>query len=432
MSRLDKLRLRQLFSFFIPLGLSASLVTISHVVINSTLARSPNPELTIASFAIAMSVFIIAERPAFMLRQTCSALVRDRVSFRSMTKMTLWLIGFVLLFGILVAYTPIGRYMFLTIFGVQESVVNSIIDVYRILMFVTIFSALRCLYQGIIIANLKTKWITIGMVIRLVAMYLLSIYFIQSGMEIDGRTGAIIFMAGMMIEATVCYLEGRLIARKLPERIEEHRVHSMSDIFGFYRPLVYSAFIAVIVPPAINVLLSHTNKIELAIASYALAFSVAQLLVSAFTYMHQMVLTFYEQDRHSVLRFSFLLAFIPTVILAILVFTSAGPFFLTHIMGIEGQLLWATLDAMKVFMILTLVFPWVDFVNGILMLHRQTHIMVYSQTGHVVITLVVLVTGIFLVPHWNGSIGALAQSLGFVVELIIGLLAIYLLKKGGS
>ncbi|UUZ93867.1 hypothetical protein LJK87_04030 [Paenibacillus sp. P25] len=42
---------RRLLAFFIPLGISASLVTISHVIINSTLARSAHPEIIIASYA---------------------------------------------------------------------------------------------------------------------------------------------------------------------------------------------------------------------------------------------------------------------------------------------------------------------------------------------------------------------------------------------
>lgn len=84
---------RQLLSFFIPLGISSALVTISHVIINSTLARSAHPEFIIASYALPMSILGITERPAVLLRQTCSALVRDRVSFRAMSLVSLCGLG---------------------------------------------------------------------------------------------------------------------------------------------------------------------------------------------------------------------------------------------------------------------------------------------------------------------------------------------------
>ncbi len=75
---------RTLLYFFIPLGLSASLVTISHVIINSTLARAPEPAIVIASYSVAMSLFALLERCAVILRQTCSTLVRDRISYKLM------------------------------------------------------------------------------------------------------------------------------------------------------------------------------------------------------------------------------------------------------------------------------------------------------------------------------------------------------------
>ncbi|SCW59301.1 hypothetical protein SAMN04487970_101857 [Paenibacillus tianmuensis] len=42
-----RITFRQLLAFFVPLGMSASLVTISHVIINSTLARAAPPKLSL-------------------------------------------------------------------------------------------------------------------------------------------------------------------------------------------------------------------------------------------------------------------------------------------------------------------------------------------------------------------------------------------------
>ncbi|MEH6996266.1 multi antimicrobial extrusion protein MatE, partial [Neobacillus drentensis] len=63
MKKIDEnLSMKSLFIFFIPLGLSASLVTISHIIINSTLVRADNSEFILAGYAIAMSLFVITER----------------------------------------------------------------------------------------------------------------------------------------------------------------------------------------------------------------------------------------------------------------------------------------------------------------------------------------------------------------------------------
>lgn len=423
-------RFSTLFAFFIPLGVSASLVTISHVIINSTLARAAQPELIIASYAIAGSLLGITEKPAVLLRQTCSALVRDRISFKAMTRVTWVVFLWIMAIGLIVSYTPVGRWVFLYFFGVKSDQVNSVIGVYRILMFVSIFSSIRCLFHGIIIYNKKTTWLTIGMVIRLVVMYGISRYFIFTDQINSAKVGAIIFLSGMVIEAAVSVFNGTsLLKNLLPMKLENHPVKTSTHIFKFYRPLLYSSIIAVIVGPSINAILGKTNNMEMAIASFAVAGSVTNLVQSFFSYMHQIVLNYFKTDRYQVLRFALMIGFLPFLLNFTLGYTPVGPWFLENVMGIKHELMAASLRTIRIFMILNLVFPWLDFCNGVIMLKGQTKIMVWSQGANVTITLITLFICILATPGWNGMIGALAQSLGSVTELVV---VLYVLKRSSS
>ncbi|MCZ8518051.1 MULTISPECIES: multi antimicrobial extrusion protein MatE [Paenibacillus] len=416
---LERVTLRQLFAFFLPLGLSASLVTISHVIINSTLARSASPELIIASYALPMSILGITERPAVLLRQTCSALVRDRRSFRAMSLVALYVLGSVFVLGGIISYTPLGPWIFTHLFGADEAMIPGMLSVYRVLMFVSIFSGIRCLYHGIIIYNMRTKWLTIGMGIRLLGMYLLSLYFIRRGVD-SAAVGAVIFLAGMIIEASVSVWEGRsLLRRVIPAVQEGHAIAAPSQIFPFYKPLLYSSFIAVISGPAINAFLGKTSDIALAIAAFAIAGSVTQLVQSFFSYIHQIVLNFHRRDAGAVMRFTLMLSFIPGALLALLCFTPAGPWFLQNIMGVNERLMLASLSTLRIFMLMALLFPWLDFGNGLLMLRGQTKVMVWSQAANVSVTLASLFLCVMWNPGWNGAVGALAQSLGMAAELAV-------------
>lgn len=409
---------KQLLYFFLPLGISATLVTLSHVIINSTLARAADPALVISSYTIALSLLGITERPAVLLRQTCSALVRDRVSFRAMSAVSIYVFTCIVLLGLLVSYTPIGEWVFLYLFGIDKEMLTPVIHVYRILMFVSIFSGIRCLYHGLIIFNMRTKWLTIGMVIRLVAMYFMSLYFVSTGQVKSGQAGAIIFLAGMMIEAAISFWEGRSLLKKvIPEKLKDHPIESKKHIFGFYKPLLYSSGFAVIIGPAINAVLGKTSDMQLAIASFAIAGSVTNLVISFFSYIHQIVLNFYRKDADMVLRFSLVLAFIPGILIAILSYTALGPWFMTHVMGVKQDLMEASLGTLRVFMLLSLIYPWLDFTNGIIMLRGQTKTMVWSQGANMLVTLLTLGITILITPGWNAMIGALAQSLGTLAEL---------------
>lgn len=409
--------LAQMFAFFIPLGLAQSLVTISHVIINGTLTRAANPEAVIASYAVAMSLLGITERPAVLLRQTCSALVRDRISFRAVSRVAFYLLAGIVLFGALVSYTGFGKLIFGTLFGVNGEQVKPIMHVYRFAMFVSIFSGLRCLFHGIIIFNKRTFWLTIGMVVRLLAMYALSQFYIARGVD-SGQVGAVIFLFGMIIEAAVAVWEGmRLYRKELPEKKPDHPYEKPGQIFSFYRPLLYSSFIAVIIGPSINIVLGKTTDMERSIAAFALASSVCQLVLSFFSYLHQIVLNFYRTDPSTVKRFTLLMAFIPSVLLAILSFTPLGAWVMTHPLGAKELLLEESLKALRLFVLMTLAFTWLDYANGMLMLFGQTKVMIWSQASNVAVVLLTLTLCLVLAPQLNSRIGVLAQSLGVVAEL---------------
>lgn len=415
----EPLSWRRLFSFFIPLGISASLVTISHVIINRTLAFAENAEVVIASYALAMSLVTITERPSTLLRQTCSALVRDRLSFKALLKVTWIFLAFVLAIGVLIVYTPLGKWVFGSLFGIEDSMVPLVVNVYAILMFVSIFSVIRNIYQGIIITNNRTKWLTIGMAFRLAGMYSLSLYFIYSDRITSGKVGAILFLTGMIIEAAVSYSEGRNIAKKMPEKLPDHPVETRSDIFKFYKPLLFSSFIAMLIGPTINVVLGKTDGIALAISSFAIASSLLQLMLSFFTYIHQIVLNFHHIDPKRVRQFGLLTGFIPVTLLIIIAYTPISYWVLGHIMNVSGELLTQSLYTLRAFVLYALVMPWLDYSNGLILLRGQTKAMFRSQIANAICTFIVLVILLMIFPAWNGVIGALAQSIGLAAELSI-------------
>lgn len=428
----ERVRLRQLLSFFLPLGLSSTLVTISHVIINSTLARSPNPEFIIASYAIPLSFNSLTERPLALLRQTCSTLVRDRISFRAMATLSNYVLISTLLVSFFVAYTPIGEWVFRYLFGVDEALLQPIIQVYRVLMFVSIFSGLRCLYHGIIISNMRTKWLTIGMVIRLAAMYVLSLYFINRGVN-SGIVGAIIFLSGMMIESIVAMIEGRrLLKTSIPVKKENHPIETKAHIFKFYKPLLMSSFIAAVIGPGINAMLGKTVNIQLAISSFAVASSLNLLMLSFFSYLHQIVINFYNKDAQAAKRFVFVMAFIPGLLTGILGFTPLGELALSNVMGVSGELLDASLQTLRILTLYSLIFPWIDICNGYIMLLGQTKAMLRSQSMNAAVTISMLVLLVAITPGWNGMIGALAQSIGLLAEFVVLALVIRSIQRANA
>lgn len=260
---------------------------------------------------------------------------------------------------------------------------------------------------------------TISMVFRLVSMLLISWFLINQDLVNNGYVGSIIFLIGMAIEALVSTLEGRHLIKQLPERKEKHNISKGTHVLGFYRPLLLATLMAVMIQPSINATLGWSEKGEVAVAAYAVAWAVTQMFLSFTSYMHQIVMNFYRKDRSIVIRFAIFANMIPAFILTSVVFTPLGPLFLQHVMGLSGELLNESLHALKFFLLFSLIFPWVDFLHGMVMNRSETRIMAFSQGGNVIVTLTALGIMFFHFSHLGGAMGSLAISTGFFAELII-------------
>ncbi|MEH7276440.1 hypothetical protein [Neobacillus vireti] len=145
----------------------------------------------------------------------------------------------------------------------------------------------------------------------------------------------------------------------------------------------------------------------------------AQLFLSFFSYIHQIVINFYDHHESQVKKFSFVVGFIPCIMVGVFCYTPFGAFFLEYVIGINGRLLLASLQVLKVFMLMALLFPFIDYFNGLLMVYKKTKVTIYSQSAHLFFTILVLVIGIKFAAQWNGIIGALGSSVGFLAELVV-------------
>src|SRR6056297_915849 len=79
----------QLIKFFTPLAVLPIMISLTHIIINSTLARLPLPELSIAIFTVVKGITNIVNSPTIMSRQLIVSMVDDRSSYRQARKF-LW------------------------------------------------------------------------------------------------------------------------------------------------------------------------------------------------------------------------------------------------------------------------------------------------------------------------------------------------------
>lgn len=411
---------RQLCAFFIPLAFSSSLTAITHVIINGTLSRGENAAFIISCYAVAFALFGLVERPIIVFRQTSSALVKDAQSFKLLTVIFIYVLAVILLISSVIGYSFIGDWVFVHLFNADGDMVTTVSRTFQVITIVIIFSGIRAIYQGVIINHLETKWLTIGVIIRLSAMFIVASLFVLTG-NISSIAGAVIFLTGMLVECVISVWKGHRLLNKFEK---EHSRLTKLEIFQFYTPLVFYFFIQSIVVPVVYVFLAKTEQIQLGIASFALAYSISQLLLSFFMYTHQIVLQFHANQKKKLIKFMIVISIIPSSLLSLLCFTPAGFWFMQEVMGADMMLAEATLDVLKFFILKAVVFPWVDFLNGFLMLDRSTKRMLAAQVINILTVITSLFVLVYYFPELNGMNGAIAASLGELAGLgaLLGML----------
>ncbi|WP_077622507.1 hypothetical protein [Sediminibacillus massiliensis] len=406
---------RQLTAFFIPLGFSASLTSISHVIINGTLSRGEEAAYIIACYAVAFSLFGIVEKPIIVFRQTSSALVKDYNSFKKLSAVFVYVTIVMILISFMIGFTAVGDWMFIHLFNADANMVDTISLTFRWIALVIIFSGIRGIYQGVIINHHETNWLTIGVVIRLAVMFLVAFWFVSTN-RVHSMAGAAIFLTGMIVECMISAWKGHRLLLQTP--VEKESTLENAEIMPFYMPLVFYFFIQTILQPIIYVFLAQSANIELSIASFALAFAVSQLMLSFFMYTHQIVLQFYQTSKAKVIKFTILLSLIPTIMLVLMSYTPFGIWTMKVVMGADPSLSDSTLFVLQFFIVKVLVFPWVDFLNGFIMLQRRTGKMLAAQVVNLISVFVSLLALVHFFPQLNGANGAIAASVGELMGLV--------------
>ncbi|MBP1915041.1 hypothetical protein [Lederbergia galactosidilytica] len=422
----NKLTYQHLSAFFIPLALSSSLTSLTHIIINGTLSRGENATFIIACYAVAFSLFGIIERPIISLRQTSSALVKNPSSFKTITILFLQVTGIIVFISLLISYTKLGDWLFVTFFNASEDMVYTISQTFKVITLVVIFSGVRGIYQGFMINQLETKWITIGVVLRLIAMLVVAYLFIATD-RVTSMVGALIFLVGMLVEMGISVWRGQRLLRQQKDNREP--AVEKKEMLGFYTPLVFFFVIQTLLIPVVYAFLAKTNDIEVGIAAFALAYSICQLVLSFFMFTHQIVLQFYDENKEKVLRFMIIISLIPTLLLGILCLTKVGPWFMKVIMGADPSLSNVTILVLTYFLFRALLFPWVDFLNGYLMLKKRTKKMLVGQIANLVTVVICLIFFVAFFPHWNGIIGAASISVGELTGLLVVLFNVIKVSK---
>jgi hypothetical protein len=156
-----------LLSFYLPLALTSLIVLANQPLFTTTLARAPQPLLSLAVWPVIMSLLFLGRSIALSYQEAVVALLKDQESYKQLQRMA-WSVA-AILGGIffLLAFTPLSRLWFAHVAGLSPELVDQAILPTVLVAPVPLLSVLISWQRGILVHVKQTRYISQSVMISL-------------------------------------------------------------------------------------------------------------------------------------------------------------------------------------------------------------------------------------------------------------------------
>ncbi len=319
--------------FFFPLVLNVQLMSISHTIINSFLARLDDYVTALAGMSVAMIIHVFLSSPSYQNHTITLVQARGRKSTISVLAYICTISTYVAVLVALVAFTSAGDLVF-GLLGTPPEVVTEARRAMRIMVVLPFISGFRFFCQGMLLRIRRTGLISFATGIRAGSLFL---YLALGSLWFGGaQLGGFALVSCIATETLVICL---LLWRVHPVIENDGPEKSFRDILKYGLPLAYSSCLQQAIPLLISGIIGRFSDGAMALAAFGVIRGLVFLLAGPMRNLQQAHLALVNSPRDSRLLFRFSLVLATT--LSILFLLAAGPldtFILGRLLGVEAEL----------------------------------------------------------------------------------------------
>ena len=413
----DRLTLKTILLFFLPLIFMSELIQLSHVITNAFLARLLAPKEIIAAFSIAFGLNIMASGVTMATIQTGICFITDQTSFRRLLRFCLLLV-LIPFFGVeFIALSPAGEIVFGDWMGASPGVVSQARWASAIMGFWTFPILIRNLCYAIAMNQRRTILITYATAVRLVGLigflFVFSIWF-------DGAVvGAMATVAGMTVEATFMVVATRSYYLKLKKNAAQPA--GAKEFWSFSWPLMLMQITENGVMFVLNLFLGQLKNPDLAIASFGIVYGLVRIILAGPRNLVQtsQSLVHDRGDLRPMFQFTIGLILFYCGLIFVLFYTPLNEWILGTVMGLTAELSGYCKNAVKLIFLIAIFWATTATLRGTLTSMRKTFVIAVSAGVRMVV-----ISGIgfcaFLYPDLNGAVlGVFSFAGAFAAETIL-------------
>jgi hypothetical protein len=426
--RRPPITLRDTYRFFVPLMLMAELMMISHAVITAFLARMPDAQSTLAAYSVAFYFHAVVGSPVWALQIIVLSFLRDRASVHRLALFGVVLMLAVGSFQLMVGLTPIGDWIFQELYGTSADVSRQAKLCMSVSVMVFPFAIVRSLSYGLMMLNRKTLFVTLGTVVRMLALALL--LSLLSSRYQGAVIGVIALMSCIGVESVYAVLLGRRYYLLMPRRSGDPP--PLSVLWRFSWPVMLMQGAESGVAFSVNFFLGRLVNPELALAAFGVLDSLARVLLSPLRNLVQTVQSLVKTraDAAVVLVFALHMGVLFAAILLALRMPWLERWVLQDVMGLSPPLMQEVAPALGLGALLALAMAAAGVFRGLVIASHRTGIMAVSSGMRIAAVVVAGAVAVMLDVDNGAVMGMVALIAASATECAILLQRLRVLDRG--
>lgn len=395
-------------------------------IITAAINRLPDQVVMLAAIGIVVSLSVTIESPIINLLATATALVRDGSSYRLLRRFTIhWMIGLTAV-TLLFSFTPLFDLVVSRWMDVPAAVAEWVRPGMRIMSLWSAAIAWRRFLQGVLIRFGQTRKVAWGTLVRLLASGG-TVITLAVATEWPGViAGSTALMAGVIAEAIYVTIAVRPLLRErlnlatgpaAPEATPDDLTYS--GLFWFHLPLAGTSVMILLVQPLVAFSLARLEQPVESLAAWPLVFQVMLMArATAFALPEVVIaLTNGPAEFRAIRRFSFYLALLNTVAMALFTLTPLAGIYLLQIQNATPNVAELARRGLQLFILLPALSTLISWLRGLLIHRRATKIVNAGMVVNFVMTAAILVIGVRL--HLPGiRMAAVALVAASLVEMV--------------
>ncbi|MHC4925431.1 MAG: hypothetical protein ACYTG4_15350, partial [Planctomycetota bacterium] len=249
--------------FYAPLAATSLLLTATNPLLTAALARTRDPAAALAGYGVAFALTGVLYAPLLVVQQVTAARLLDAGDIKPVRRFAM-ILG--LIFSALaaaVAFTPLGLFVFETLVGVHDGILDQALDAMVFLWPVPFLTGVRAFHQGRLVAGHRTNPIAVSTGVRTVVLVIVA--FALTGTTAGAWLGGVAFTVGLFFEAAIVAV-ARAPLPTAPERTELEG-EGENRLLSFSGPLMVNVLLWWSTPLLISSVLARTPEPDCSLAA---------------------------------------------------------------------------------------------------------------------------------------------------------------------